>query len=102
MHRSSAGRNGREHYACGNASGYEASAPESAREAVRIFEQYDGGPVRRLLVLGLFALLPACAVDIGDPESSEELGSESSGLVQEPEGAAAPDPAETSPDNPQL
>lgn len=58
--------------------------------------------MRRLLLLGLFALLPACAVDIGDPQSSEELDSENSGLVQEPEGASTPDPATTSPDNPQL
>lgn len=57
--------------------------------------------MRRLLVLGLFALLPACAVEIDDPESSEDLGSENSGLVEE-SGDPAPDPATESPENPQL
>lgn len=58
--------------------------------------------MRRLLILGLFALLPACAVDIGDPESSEEVGWENSGLIQESEGAPAPEPTETSPADPGL
>lgn len=57
--------------------------------------------MRRLLVLGVLALLPACMVEIDDPES-EGVGSENSELVSEPEGAPQPEPATTSPANPEL
>lgn len=52
--------------------------------------------MRRLFILGLFALLPACAVDVEDPESSEDIGSGNSELVQESEGTPAPEPVATS------
>jgi hypothetical protein len=44
--------------------------------------------VRRLLVLGLFALLPACAVEIDDPGSGE-VGETNTELV-EGEGTTQP------------
>jgi hypothetical protein len=52
-------------------------------------------------VLGLFALLPACAVDMADPES-EDIASENTELVQEAPGAPEPEPEATSPSGSQF